>query len=82
MFTVLIDVAGSVQRLHGGLVSGASGLVLAFGSQAIDLKGGVRAKSKLSVNDQPGYLNHISARLNRQKAFSNHLPVSTKPCCA
>lgn len=44
----LINVAGSVQRLLGGLVSRARGLVLAFGSQAIDLKrgGGVLGQSQ------------------------------------
>lgn len=51
----LVDVAGSVERLLGGLVGGAAGLVLSFGCQAIDLRGGgrrVEAKSKPSVNDQ------------------------------
>ena len=34
----LIDIAGRVQRLLGGCVSWAGGLVLSFGSQAIDLQ--------------------------------------------
>lgn len=41
----LIDIAGSVQRLHGGLVGGAAGLVLSLGGQAVDL----REKGKVST---------------------------------
>lgn len=37
VFIVLIDIAGSVKGLHGGLASWGSRLVLSFGRQAIDL---------------------------------------------
>lgn len=71
----LVDVAGSVERLLGGLVSCATGLVLSFGCQAIDLGGGgkrVKAKST-SVNDHLELHNTDYANL-----FINHLQNCAK----
>lgn len=84
----LIYIAGSVQRLCGGLASCTGGLVLSFGSQAIDLRGRAegeekkdRTKSNWKVNYQPSYLCHISVRLNRtgggnqQQSFTRQCKV-------
>lgn len=52
MSQYLIYIAGSVQRLCGGLGSCTGGLVLSFGSQAIDLRGRAEGRKKKKEKKQ------------------------------